>query len=150
MKYWLMKSEPDTFGIDHLKKDKVTAWEGVRNYQARNHMMQMKKGDKVLFHHSSCPIPGIYGIAKIVSDPHPDKSQFDKKGHYFEPRATQQKPVWFCVDVGFVKKAKNPMTLTMMKMDDALSGMLVRQKGSRLSVQPVSEKHFLHIEKLLG
>jgi predicted RNA-binding protein with PUA-like domain len=149
MNYWLMKSEPDSFGIDQLKKDKKTVWEGVRNYQARNFMMKMKKGDLVLFHHSSCPTPGIYGTAKVISAPHPDLSQFDKKGHYFEPRATKEKPVWHCVDVGFVSKAKTPLSLTLMKNDPELSGMMVRQTGSRLSVQPVSEKHFKHIEFLL-
>ena len=143
--YWLMKSEPESYGIDHLEADKKTAWTGVRNFQARNYMQQMQVGDLVLFYHSSCAVPGVYGIAKVASAPYPDPSQFDPKGHYFEPRATQEKPVWYLVDITFVKKLTAPVTLPQIRSNPKLSKMLILQPGSRLSVTPVSEEHFKEI-----
>lgn len=150
MRYWLIKSEPGTYSIDDLKRDKRTAWEGVRNYQARNHMRDMKKGDLLLFYHSSADPLCVAGIAKVVSDPHADESQFKKSGDYFEPKATKEKPMWDCVDVGFVEKAKHPLVLSEMRADPALSGLLLLQRGSRLSVQPVSAEHFAHIRNRLN
>ena len=151
MNYWLIKSEADCYSIDDLKKDKKTAWTGVRNYQARNFMQQMQLGDRVLFYHSNGTKEnptGVYGTAKVVKIAHRDTTQFEKGGEYFEPRATHEKPVWYCVDVGFVEKFKNPVSLTEIKLDPKLSGIVVAQTGSRLSVQPVSEAHFAHITKL--
>lgn len=148
MRYWLIKSEPDAYSIDDLKRDKKTSWEGVRNFQARNYMREMEKGDLMLFYHSSTEPMGVVGIAKVASTAHADESQF-KKGDYFEPRATREKPVWDCVDVAFVSKAKNPALLSDLKRDEALSGMVLLQRGSRLSVQPVSEAHFAHIRSLM-
>ena len=151
MNYWLIKSEADCYGIDHLKKDKKTPWEGVRNFQARNFMKEMQVGDLCLFHHSNGTIKnptGVYGIAKVVSKAHPDQTQFDKKGEYFEPRATAEKPVWYCVDMGFVKKFKTAITLAQIKFDPKLKNMIVAQPGTRLSVMPVSEKDFEYIKKL--
>lgn len=148
MNYWLMKSEPDTFSIDDLKRDMITPWEGVRNFAARNHMMHMHTGDSILFYHSSCKIPGVYGIARIEKEAHPDASQFDKKSPYFEPRATREKPVWFCVDVIYDHHALYPFTLEAMKGDPKLKGMILFER-SRLSVQPISEKHFTYIRSLL-
>ncbi len=152
MKYWLIKSEADCYGIDDLKKDKKVAWEGVRNFQARNFMRDdMRVGDLCLFHHSNGTKEhptGVYGIAKVVSKAHPDKTQFDKNGEYFDTRATREKPVWFCVDMGFVKKFQTPITLAQIKFDPKLKNMVVVQKGSRLSIMPVSEKDFEYIEKL--
>ncbi|HZZ99706.1 MAG TPA: EVE domain-containing protein [Candidatus Paceibacterota bacterium] len=145
MNYWLIKSEGDCYSIDDFKRDKRTAWEGIRNYQARNFMIRdMKVGDLLLFYHSIVE-PGVYGLAKVVSKAHPDVSQFNKKDEHFEPKATKIKPLWYCVDVAFVKKFKHPVLLEAIKKDPKLDGMMVRAKGSRLSVQPVSEKHFKHI-----
>jgi predicted RNA-binding protein with PUA-like domain len=151
--FWLVKSEPESYGIDHLKADKKTAWTGVRNFLARNYMQQgMHKGDSILFYHSSCKVPGVYGLAKVDSSaPYPDPSQFDKtnaagkENKYFEPRATKEKPVWFCVDIAFVKKLKEPVTITDMRKNPKLKSMALLQPGSRLSITPVSEEHFNEI-----
>jgi predicted RNA-binding protein with PUA-like domain len=146
MNYWLMKSEGRCYSIDDLKRDKKTPWGGVRNYQARNFMVRdMKKGDLVLFYHSNSQPSGVYGIAKIASAAHPDETQFDKKDEHYDLKAVKEKPVWYCVDVAFVKKFKNPISLDAIKFNPKLEGMMVRMKGSRLSIQPVSEKHFRHI-----
>lgn len=148
-KYWLMKSEPDVYSIDTLKKDKTTPWEGVRNYQARNYMMnEMDVGDEVLFYHSSCEVPGVAGLATVCKKAEPDKLQFDKKSEYFEPKATKEKPMWFCVHVQYKDKFKNVVSLETLKADKALKDMLVIKRGMRLSIQPVSEKDFQHILKL--
>ena len=144
MNYWLLKTEPRGYSIDDLKRDKKTAWTGVRNYQARNFMKQMKKGDLCLFYHSGKET-AVVGVAKVVSEAHPDETQFEKKSRYFEPRATNAKPVWYCADVAFVEKLKNPVSLGVIKADPHLKGIPVAAQGSRLSVQPVSEKHFRYI-----
>ncbi len=149
MQYWLIKSEPNTYSIDDLKREKRTPWEGVRNYQARNHMRAMKKGDLILFYHSSTSPMCVAGIARVASSAHSDESQF-KKGEYFEPRATRSVPVWECIDVEFVEKATHPVTLAELKNDKKLAGLTLLQRGSRLSVQPVGEKHFSHIRALMG
>lgn len=145
--YWLMKSEPDSYGIDHLKKDKKTAWSGVRNFQARNYMREMKPGDQVLFYHSSCKVPGVYGLAEVASLPYPDPTQFDPKSPYYDKRATKEKPIWDLVDVAFVKKFNEPITLSDIRANPALEKMIILQPGSRLSVTPVSLEHF---EKILA
>jgi predicted RNA-binding protein with PUA-like domain len=147
--YWLIKSEGDCYSIDDLKRDKKTTWEGVRNYQARNFMQAMKSGDGILFYHSSSKPTGVYGLAKVSGAPHADESQF-RKGEYYDPKATREKPIWYCVDVAFVKKFKEPISLDAIKFDPTFEGMMVRQQGSRLSVQPVSEKHFKEIVKRWG
>lgn len=149
MNYWLMKTEPEGYSIDDLKRDKKTPWGGVRNYQARNFMVQMQKGDLVLFYHSSCTPTGVYGMGKVANVAHPDETQFDAKSDYFDPKATKEKPIWQCVDVAFVKKFKNPITLEAIKFEPKLEGMRVRERGSRLSVQPVSEKHFRYITETM-
>jgi predicted RNA-binding protein with PUA-like domain len=150
MNYWLIKSEGDCYSIDDFKKDRRTPWEGIRNYQARNYMTRdMKVGDLVLYYHSISEPTGVYGIAKVVSKAHPDESQFNKKDDMtFDSKATKEKPIWYCVDMAFVEKFKRPVSLVEIKKDPKLEGMVVRAKGSRLSVQPVSEKHFIHIRKL--
>lgn len=149
MKYWLMKSEPDVFSLDNLKKDKTTWWEGVRNYQARNFMMKdMQVGDLVLFYHSNATPPGVAGIAKISHAAEPDKAQFDKKSEYFDPKATKEKPIWFCTQVQYVEELKNFVSLADLREAKGLEDMLVLAKGSRLSVQPVEKKHFDIVKKL--
>ena len=147
-KYWLMKTEPDVFSIDHLKKNKTTLWEGVRNYQARNFMMAMEVGDPVLFYHSSCEVPGVSGIAVVSKKAIPDPAQFDKKSEYYDPKATKEKPIWQCVEVKFVTKFNEVVSLEQIKKDKKLETMLVIKKGQRLSVQPATEAEFEHIHKL--
>lgn len=138
-----MKSEPESYSIDTLKADKKTAWTGVRNFQARNFMRDdMQVGDGVLFYHSSCKVPGVYGLAKVVSAPYPDPTQFDTKGHYYEPRATKEKPVWYLVDIAFVKKLKEPVTLSEIRSNTKLQSMTILKPGSRLSITPVSPEEF--------
>ncbi len=152
--YWLLKSEAGCYGIDDLKKDKRTAWEGVRNYQARNFMTQgMAVGDLVFFYHSNGTVEnptGIYGLARVCGAAHVDKSQFDKKDEHFDPRSKQEKPLWFCVDVEFVKKFEWALSLAEIKKDLNLAGIVVAQTGSRLSVQPVAEKHGDYLVKKLS
>ncbi|WKZ28757.1 MAG: EVE domain-containing protein [Patescibacteria group bacterium] len=148
MRYWLMKTEPDAFSIDDLKRLKKDAWSGVRNYQARNFMKEMRLGDLVLFYHSSTTPPGVAGLAKVVALAHPDETQFEKKGKYFDPKATKAKPIWHCVDVGFVKKFPRLIPLDELRGVKALKDMVLLRRGSRLSVQPVTEKEFDGIIKL--
>jgi predicted RNA-binding protein with PUA-like domain len=146
MKYWLFKSEGDCYSIDDLKRDKKTSWSGVRNYQARNFMTQdMSVGDLVLFYHSSSNPTGVYGVAKVVSQAHVDETQYDSKDDHFDPKATKERPMWRCVDIAFVEKLENPVALETIKNSSELEGMVVRERGSRLSIQPVSERHFKYI-----
>ena len=139
-RYWLMKSEPDAFSIDDLQKVGVEPWTGVRNYQARNHMRQMQVGDGVLFYHSSCAVPAVVGIAKVASVAYPDPTQFDPKSDYFDAKSTREEPRWSLVDVAFERKLKRAIPLEEIKQHaDALGeGFALTQRGSRLSVSPVS------------
>jgi predicted RNA-binding protein with PUA-like domain len=150
--YWLLKSEGDCYSIDHLKKDGETAWTGIRNYQSRNFMMKdMKIGNVVFFYHSNGDVKnptGIYGLARVSAPAHPDETQFDKKDEHFDPKAKKDKPIWYCVDVTFTKKFKNPISLADIKKDSNLAGMRVREVGSRLSIQPVSTKHAEYLIQL--
>jgi predicted RNA-binding protein with PUA-like domain len=149
MKYWLMKSEPDEYSIDGLARDTQSAWYGVRNYQARNYMRdEMRVGDGVLFYHSSCPEPGIAGIAAVASGPHPDQTQFDKKGKYFDEKSTAENPRWQCVDVKFIRKTKL-LSLADIRMNPALEEMTILKRGNRLSITPVTAHEWRTIEKLL-
>ncbi|MEN0057996.1 MAG: EVE domain-containing protein [Bdellovibrio sp.] len=151
MKYWLMKSEPDVYSLDDLRRDKRTWWEGVRNYQARNFMMKdMQVGDGVLFYHSNAEPPGVAGLARVSQVAAPDKTQFDKKSDYYEPKASTEKPVWFCVEVEYFDSFKEIVSLSDLRAEKKLEGMIVLQKGSRLSVQPVEKKHFDWIQKMGG
>jgi len=151
MKYWLMKSEPDVFSIDDLSRNKTTLWEGVRNYQARNFMMKdMEIGDEVLFYHSNAEPPGIAGVAVVSKLALPDPLQFDKKSEYYDAKATKEKPIWYCVEVKFKKKFKNLLSLNEIKNDKNLKNMIVIQKGSRLSINPVDKKDFEYIFNLLS
>lgn len=144
-----MKSEPDEYSIDDLKRDKQTPWFGVRNYQARNFMRDgMQRGDEVLFYHSSCPEPGIAGLARVASKPYPDPTQFEKKSPYFDPKAIKENPRWMLVDVKFVKKFKQIVSLPTLRQENALTGMIILRPGNRLSVTPVSEKEFTTIVEL--
>jgi predicted RNA-binding protein with PUA-like domain len=138
-----MKSEPDVYSIDQLKKDGTTTWEGVRNFTARNFMRDgMKLGDLVLYYHSNAEPSGVAGIAKVVKLAYPDPTQFERKSEYYDPTAKKDDPRWLMVDVGFVEKFPTFVSLEALKKDKALAKMLVVQKGQRLSVQPVDAKHF--------
>lgn len=138
-----MKSEPEVYSIDDLARDGKTMWDGVRNYQARNFMRdQMKAGDLVFFYHSNAEPSGIAGIAKVVGKSYPDPTAFDKKDVHYDPKSKKEKPSWYLVDVAFVKKFKRFLALEEIKGNESLKGMLLLQKGSRLSVQPVSEMHW--------
>ena len=149
MKYWLIKSEPDAYSIDDLERDSVEMWDGIRNYKARNTMRDdMKVGDKVFFYHSSCKEPGIVGIAKVASKPYPDPTQFDKKSKYFDPKSSKDDPRWYLVDMAFVRKTKRNLTLTEIKAQKSLDDMILTRKGNRLSIMPVSKKHWNKILSL--
>ncbi|WP_346660285.1 EVE domain-containing protein [Nannocystis pusilla] len=151
MRHWLMKSEPDVFSIDDLQRMGKTAWEGVRNYTARNSMRDdMKIGDLVIFYHSSVEPAGAVGLARVCSAPYPDPTQFDDKSEYFDPKSTREAPRWILVDVEFVEKWGRMVTLAELKADKALKDMLVVQKGQRLSVQAVADKHFERVLKKAG
>ncbi len=149
MRCWLMKTEPDEFSIDDLRDRGKEPWSGVRNYQARNFMRdQMKVGDDVLLYHSSCDVPGVYGLGKIASPAYPDPTQFDAKSDYHDPKSTREQPRWLMVDVAFARRFRAPVTLDMLRADAALEGLLALQRGNRLSITPVERKHFDRILKL--
>jgi predicted RNA-binding protein with PUA-like domain len=140
MKYWLMKSEPDAFSIDDLKRVGTEPWNGVRNYQARNFMRDgMKVGDKVFFYHSNCAVPGIVGLASVATHSYPDETQFDAKSPYFDPKSTREDPRWMLVDIKFVRKLKRTITLEELKGQDDLTEMPLVRRGNRLSVMPVGK-----------
>lgn len=148
MNYWLVKSEESCYSIDDLKRDKKTYWDGVRNYQARNFMREMKKGDLVLFYHSNSNPIGIAGIAKVVTESYPDFTAWDKKDQHFDPKSTKEKPLWDMVDVGFMKKFRDVIPLSELKKQKGLSAMKILERGNRLSVTPVAKKEFEVIEKM--
>lgn len=149
MKYWLMKSEPSEVSIDDALRIGAAPWFGVRNYQARNFMRdQMQVGDGVLFYHSSCDEPGVVGIAEVASTPYPDATQFDAKSHYFDPKATPENPRWILVDVKAIRKTR-VLGLAEMRANEDLASMVVLQKGSRLSITPVTAAEWKVVLKLL-
>jgi len=144
-----MKSEPDVFGIDDLKKVKKEPWDGVRNYQARNYMRdEMKKGDLVLFYHSNSKPAGIAGLMEISKESHPDPTCWNKKSKYYDPKSTKENPRWFMVEVKYKKKFKEIISLETIKNTKALSTMKIVQKGNRLSITPVTEKEFNYVLEL--
>jgi len=145
--YWLMKSEPDVYSIDDLKKDKTTCWEGVRNYQARNNMQSMHVGDEVLYYHSRATPPGVAGIARIVKTAYPDHFAFDKNHKYFDAKSSVDNPRWFMVDVGFVEAFDEWVSLPEIRQSNGLSEMVL-VNNSRLSVQPVRKAEFDQVVKM--
>jgi len=153
MKYWLMKSEPSTFSIDDLARAKkqTTGWDGVRNYQARNFLRdEMKKGDLAFFYHSSCDVPGIAGIVRIVREGYPDRTAFDPKDDHYDPDSDPKNPRWYAVDVQLERKFANVITLETLRShaDGALKGMLLLKRGNRLSITPVTKEHWTFINAL--
>ncbi|MEN9622210.1 MAG: hypothetical protein RLZZ67_644 [Candidatus Parcubacteria bacterium] len=147
--HWLLKSEGECYSINDLKKDGTTAWEGVRNFQARNFMTQgMKVGDGVLFYHSSSKPSGVFGLAQVVSPAHPDMSAQNKKDEHYDSKATKENPIWMCVDVKYVETFKNPVTLDQIRFQPKLAGMTLLKRGSRLSITPVSDTEYNEIVRL--
>lgn len=143
-----MKSEPGVYSIDDLARDGRTAWTGVRNYQARNFMRdRMRVGDMVLFYHSNAQPSGVAGVGRVASAPYPDPTQFDPRHEGYEPRATRERPVWMLVEVAFEAKFGRLVSLDELRAEASLAGMLVLQRGSRLSIQPVQPKHAAWIIK---
>jgi predicted RNA-binding protein with PUA-like domain len=142
MKYWLVKTEPDVYSIDDLAREGKTLWSGVRNYQARNFLREMKLGDKLLIYHSNAEPPGVAGIGEICQEHIPDPTQFEEGGEYFDPKSTTVNPRWSCPQVGFVKKLPHLVPLQALREEESLKGLLLLQPGTRLSVIPVSEDHF--------
>lgn len=141
--HWLMKSEPNVYSIEDLERDGVTEWDGVRNYQARNFMRDdMAPGDRVLFYHSNTKPLGVYGIAEVASEAHPDSSQFDEASAYHDPDADADDPRWWCVDVKHVETFDEPVTREEMKDAPELDAMLVLKRGQRLSITPVTEGEY--------
>lgn len=143
MNYWLFKSEPDAFSIDDLKKKGTSPWDGVRNFKARNYMRdEAKVGDLVLFYHSSCKPPGVAGIARVSRESFPDLSALDPKSQYYDPKATKEKPIWYMVEVKFVKKFDQLIPLEQLKTEPGLEDMVILRKGNRLSITPVTKKQY--------
>jgi predicted RNA-binding protein with PUA-like domain len=151
MNYWLMKSEPEEFGIDDLKNnpDKTEPWDGVRNYQARNMMRDdMKKGDLVFFYHSNCKIPGIVGIMTVNKEGYPDPTAFDPEDKHYDPKSDPENPRWIHVDVKYKRKFKRVISLAELREQKQLKDMKILQRGNRLSVTPVAKKEWDYIVNL--
>lgn len=147
--FWLMKSEPDVYSIDDLARDQTSPWEGVRNYQARNFMRDnMRVGDYVLFYHSNAKPPGVAGLGQVCRESYPDFTATDPDSKYFDPKTDPDNPRWMMVDVAFVAKFDELVSLNQLKEDPELAEMLVVQKGQRLSVQPVQEPDFVRVLNL--
>ncbi|EPF64457.1 EVE domain-containing protein [Pseudomonas syringae] len=145
MAYWLMKSEPDEFSISDLQRLGSARWDGVRNYQARNFLRAMAKGDEFFFYHSSCPEPGIAGIGKIARSAYPDPTALDPESHYHDAKATEEKNPWSAIDVEFVETFKRVLGLGYLKQQSQLEQLPLVQKGSRLSVMPVTAEQWAAI-----
>ena len=148
MAYWLVKSEAEVYSIGDLKRDRKTSWDCVRNYQARNYLREFAVGEQVLFYHSNSDSSGIAGLAKVIRTAHPDLTQFDPKSEYFDPKATKSVPRWFSPDLQFERQFKTVIALSELKKITALQKMVLLQRGSRLSVQPVTAVEFSTIIKL--
>lgn len=151
MQYWLMKSEPETYSIDNLKKDKKVDWDGVRNYQARNYMRDlMKKGDSIFFYHSNVKVPGIMGIATVSKESHPDSTQFDSKSEYYDPKARKENPRWHLVEIKYQSHLSREISLEELRKYEKkeLKGFPLLNKGNRLSIIPLLKEHWNFIYKL--
>lgn len=148
MSYWLVKTEPQVYSIEDLQREKVTEWTGVRNYQARNFLKQMAVGDSVLVYHSNAEPPGVVGVASVKTLAAPDSTQFDSTSEYFDPAASMDQPRWFCPKLEFRVRLVQMVTLDALRQNRALEGLVLLQRGSRLSVVPVSEQHYRVIEKM--
>jgi predicted RNA-binding protein with PUA-like domain len=150
IQYWLVKSEPDVYSIDDLRRDGWTPWSGVRNYQARNFIRDMRVGDRVLFYHSNAQPPGVVGTGRVSRAAYPDATALDPASEYYDPRSTSQHPIWLQVDVAFVSKFKNFISLDALRAETRLTGLMVLKRGMRLSIQPVCPAHFRLIRQMGG
>ncbi len=149
--YWLFKSEPDVFSIDDFERDQRTHWDGVRNYQARNFLRDtMQVGDRVLFYHSNAEPMAIVGTATIVKPGYPDHTAFDPQDPHYDPKSNPDSPTWYMVDIEFVQKFSEPLTRDQLRNDEVAAGMMLLKKGSRLSVQPVTEAEWKAVHRLAG
>jgi predicted RNA-binding protein with PUA-like domain len=148
MRHWLLKTEPDAYSIERLRREKTTPWTGVRNFQARNNMIEMRLNDLGLFYHSSIPQPAAVGICKVVKTAYADFTQFERDGEYFDGRAKPDKPIWMMVDVEFVEEFARPVTLAEMREEPRLTGMALLKRGQRLSVQPVTSQEWEIVTEL--
>jgi len=151
-RFWLMKSEPRVFSIEDLARSskQTTCWDGVRNYQARNFMRAMVAGDHVLFYHSNAEPPAVVGVAEVVRTAYPDATQFDKTSHHYDPGSIPSAPRWDMVDIQYRQTFKTSLSLDRLRQEPKLKGMVLLQKGSRLSVQPVTEAEWTVVLKLAG
>jgi predicted RNA-binding protein with PUA-like domain len=147
MRYWLLKSEPSVYSIDDLAREraKTTLWEGVRNYQARNYLREMSKGDQAFFYHSSCDVPGVVGIVEIVRAAYPDPTCFDPTSRYHDPKSDADNPRWSAVDVRLKRKLQRTISLAELRQDAKLDGLALLGRGNRLSVMPVAGPHWRRI-----
>jgi predicted RNA-binding protein with PUA-like domain len=149
LSFWLMKSEPETFGIEDLRasRGRRTCWDGVRNFQARNFMREMRIGDAVFFYHSNCAEPGIAGIAMVVKEAYPDHTAFDPHDKHYDPKSKRDRPTWYMVDIELERELTRVITLAELRQHagGALEGLLLLRRGNRLSVTPVDPKHWKFI-----
>ena len=150
MAYWLMKSEPDVYGIDHLREEGTTLWDGIRNYQARNFMRTMTIGDQAFFYHSNTKPPGIVGLMKVIETGIIDPSQFDPVSKYHDPAATPEKPRWDCVRLGYVRHVPRTLSLDELKEQFSVEDLGVVRRGNRLSILPVPESTASRLLSLLS
>jgi predicted RNA-binding protein with PUA-like domain len=148
--YWLMKSEPDVFALDDLKRSPggTAPWDGVRNYQARNFIREMRPGDLVFFYHSSCVQPGIVGVMEIAGQPYPDVTAFDSAAEYYDPKSRPENPRWYAIDVRYKRTLKRTIPLSELKLHPRLASMALLRRGNRLSVMPVSPVQWRYIQDL--
>jgi predicted RNA-binding protein with PUA-like domain len=147
-RHWLLKTEPSAYSWERLRADDTTPWTGVRSFQARNNMMEMRLDDLALFYHSSIAEPAAVGICKVVKTSYPDFTQFDRDGEYFDGRAKADKPIWYMVDVGYVEAFAHPVSLAAMRAEPRLVGMALLRRGQRLSVQPVTPQEWAIVLEL--
>lgn len=152
MRHWLVKSEPSSFSFDDLWRSpkRTTSWEGVRNYQARNFLREMKRGDRVLFYHSSAEPNAIVGICEVAREAYPDESQFDRKSEMHDPKSTRESPTWSTVDLKAIRALPRPLTLAELRATPGLAKMELLRKGSRLSVTPVTADEWRIVSALAG
>lgn len=150
MNYWLMKSEPDVFGLEHLKQrpNQTEHWDGVRNFQARNFLREMKRGDRAFLYHSSCAVPAIVAVMEVVREAYPDPTAFDPNSNHYDPKSKPDKPLWYMVDVKLERSLKRSVSLAELREQAALNGMRLLARGNRLSVMPVSKKEWDYILRL--
>ncbi len=148
--YWLMKSEPDVYSLDQLCKDKKTLWDGIRNYQARNFMRQMRLGDKAFFYHSNCNPPSIVGLMEVINTNLIDPTQFDPKSNYYDPKSFKDKPRWDCAELKYIGKFSNSISLEKLKERYKEEDLQVVKKGNRLSIIPVPNKTAKDLFSILG